>query len=57
MADDTKVCPVCGETIKSIVIKCKYCGGMLDSVSVETLRSSVDRGSDHFPRRLHSPRR
>lgn len=30
LADDTKTCPACAETIKAAAIKCKHCGTMLN---------------------------
>lgn len=41
---DTKKCPACGETIKSIAVRCRYCGTNFDSVdpmSVADLRSQA----------------
>ena len=35
---DTKVCPVCKETIKAIAVKCRYCGSDFDTVDPLTLR-------------------
>jgi hypothetical protein len=34
---DTKDCPVCGERIKSIALKCRYCGSTFDTVDPLTV--------------------
>lgn len=35
MEDDTKACPVCGETIKAVAIKCRFCNSDLKAFETE----------------------
>jgi hypothetical protein len=33
--EDTKACPYCGETIKRMAVKCRWCGTVLDEEEAE----------------------
>ncbi len=45
---ETKKCPACGEKIKSIALRCRYCGTEFDTVdplSLKDLRKQVVKGA------------
>jgi hypothetical protein len=44
---DTKRCPACGETIKAIALRCRYCGTdfeTVDPLTLKDLRTQVSKG-------------
>jgi hypothetical protein len=44
---DTKLCPVCAERVKSIAVKCRYCGfdfGTVDPLTADDVRQRIARG-------------
>jgi len=46
LAEETKQCPYCGESIPETAKKCEHCGGSLDDVSVQA--AAVIRGAGAY---------
>jgi hypothetical protein len=38
-AQATKACPLCGETVLAVAIKCKHCGSVIDEGAMATIRN------------------
>ena len=41
---DTRSCPACAETIKSVAVKCRYCGEVFDSTVLRRQNKSSSKG-------------
>ncbi len=41
---DTRSCPACAETIKSVAVKCRYCGEIFDETLHRRQRKSSSKG-------------
>lgn len=51
MAEETKMCPFCGEEILAVAKKCKHCGEFLDG-SIQSKNSNANDSDVEFPKEL-----
>ena len=55
MPEDTKACPFCGESIKAVAVKCRFCGEFLQSTGPIGAQPNGARKASS-PRRSSVPR-
>ena len=48
-AIETKPCPLCGEEILAVAVKCKHCGSMLDEINKEAAQNVQTVSEDVEP--------
>jgi hypothetical protein len=51
-SSDTQICPYCGNAIKAVAVKCRFCGEFLDDDEIEPARGHGDNGAEQGVRWL-----